>query len=181
MSICLKPYNDDETEALIAFLAGETWPYHGIATLTESNVREQVAQGRYYSSDEKKTFWILNDEDTKLGLLRVFDLQDPTPMFDIRISSKYRGQGIGLQAVKLLVEYVFTNYDDKIRLEGHTRVDNYAMRKTFHNAGFVKEAVHRLSWPSEDGKLHDSIGYAILREDWVENKTTPINWDDFPF
>lgn len=180
MAIDLQPYND-EAEALIAFLTGETWPYHGVRTLTEANVREQVAQGRYDASDEKRTFWILDDKGTKVGLLRVFDLQDPTPMFDIRISAQYRGQGLGLLTVKRLVEYVFTNYADTIRLEGHTRVDNYAMRKTFHNAGFVKEAVHRLSWPSEDGELHDSIGYAMLREDWAENKTTPINWDDFPY
>ncbi len=180
MSVSLDPYTN-ETEQLIAFLAGEVWPYHGTATLTEANVREQIAQGRYDSNDEKQTFWILNDEGAKIGLLRIFDLGDPTPMFDIRISAKYRGQGSGLQAVKKLVEYVFTNYDDKIRLEGHTRADNHAMRKTFHNAGFVKEAVHRSSWPSEDGELHDSIGYAILREDWIENKTTQINWNDFPY
>lgn len=55
------------------------------------------------------------------------------------------------------------------------------VRKTLYNAGFVKEAVHRRSWPAEDGELHDSIGYAILREDWAEQKTTPIEWNDYPY
>ncbi|WP_410768902.1 GNAT family N-acetyltransferase [Fontibacillus sp. BL9] len=180
MSVNLQLYYD-ETEELVSFLSGESWPFHGVSTLSEAAVREQILSGRYDSTEEKKTFWIVDDKGARIGLLRVFDLEDPTPMFDIRIGARHRGQGNGVRAVKKLVEYLFSNYDDKIRLEGHTRADNYAMRKTFHNAGFVKEAFHRQSWPSEDGKIHDCIGYAILKSDWTENKTTQINWNDFPY
>ncbi|MNW32506.1 hypothetical protein D3C74_94490 [compost metagenome] len=180
MKIGLNPYVDEAGE-LITLLTGESWPFHGIAILTEDSVREQISQGRYHSDEEKKTFWIMNEVGAKIGIIRVFELEDPTPMFDIRISIQHRGCGYGNHAIRKLAEYVFTSYEHVIRLEGHTRADNYAMRTTFHHAGFVKEAVHRKSWPSEDGKLHDSIGYAILREDWMENKTTPIDWEDFPY
>ncbi|MEK4510978.1 N-acetyltransferase [Paenibacillus anaericanus] len=180
MTISLQPYVD-ETVDLIAFLTGQVWPFHGTATITETTAREQIENGRYDSGTEHKTFWIIKDDSDKVGLLRVYDLEDPTPLFDIRIGERHSGQGYGLQAVKKLVEYIFTNYDDKIRIEGNTRADNFAMRKTFHNAGFVKEAVHRQSWPSEDGRIHDSIGYAILRGDWMEGTTTQIDWTDFPY
>ncbi|GGH21263.1 GNAT family N-acetyltransferase [Paenibacillus segetis] len=180
MTISLQPYKD-ETDDLITFLTGQIWPFHGIATMTETIVREQIENGRYDSGTEQKTFWIIKDDSEKVGLLRVFDLEDPTPLFDIRVGQQHSGQGYGLQAVNKLVEYIFTNYDDKIRIEGNTRADNFAMRKTFHNASFVKEAVHRKSWPSEDGRIHDSIGYAILRSDWMEGATTQIDWDDFPY
>lgn len=180
MTISLQPYKD-EADALVAFLTEQVWPFHGIATLTETIVREQIGNGRYDSGKENMTFWILNDAEERIGMLRVFDLEDLTPLFDIRIGERHCGKGYGLQAVKKLVEFIFMNYDDKIRIEGNTRADNFAMRKTFHNAGFVKEAVHRKSWPSEDGTIHDSIGYAILRCDWVDGKTTQIDWTDFPY
>ncbi|MBB3113143.1 RimJ/RimL family protein N-acetyltransferase [Paenibacillus phyllosphaerae] len=170
-----------ETEDLIAFLTGESWPFHGVAKLTEETVREQIANGRYHSDEGKKTFWAVDEGEQRVGLVRVFELGDPTPMFDLRIAERYRGRGYGLAALRLLVEYVFTTYEDKPRLEGHTRFDNHAMRKVLHHAGFVKEAVHRQAWPSADGQLHDSIGYAILREDWLHNTVTPIQWDDFPY
>jgi hypothetical protein len=28
----------------------------------------------------------------------------------------------------------------------------------------VKEALHRESWPSQDGTIHDFVGYSIIRE-----------------
>ncbi|MFD1177923.1 GNAT family N-acetyltransferase [Paenibacillus puldeungensis] len=180
MAITFHLYKNEE-QLLIQFLTGQTWPYHGTATLTEENVRNQLKQGRYVSNEEQKTFWIQNEAGVYIGLIRVYDLADPTPLFDIRIGEKHRGHKYGLQTVIHLIEYVFTNYDVKIRIEGYTRADNLAMRKTFHNAGFVKEAVHRKSWPSENGELFDSIGYAILKEDWVDNKTTPVQWNDLPY
>lgn len=182
MSVYLREFHA-ETEAaeLVSFLSGESWPFHGVATMSEATVREQITRGRFDSDEEKKTFWAMDEQEQVVGLVRVFDLGDPTPMFDLRIAERYRGRGIGPQALRKLVEFVFTTYEDKLRLEGHTRVDNLAMRKVFHKVGFVKEAVHRQSWPSEDGAIYDSIGYAILREDWLNNKTTPICWDDFPY
>jgi hypothetical protein len=32
-------------------------------------------------------------------------------------------------------------------------------------------------WPDQDGVVHDGIGYALLREDWEQGKTTPVDWD----
>ena len=59
--------------------------------------------------------------------------------------------------------------------------DNYAMRKVFFKCGYVREACYRKAWPSPDGTLHDSVGYGITREDWEENKVTPVDWGDVPF
>ena len=40
-----------------------------------------------------------------------------------------------------------------------------------------KEAHYRRGWPAQDGVVHDGIGYALLREDWEQGKTTPVDWD----
>jgi hypothetical protein len=37
------------------------------------------------------------------------------------------------------------------------------MRRTFLGVGFVKEAHYRCGWPDRDGRLHDAVGYALLR------------------
>jgi hypothetical protein len=55
------------------------------------------------------------------------------------------------------------------------------MRHTFLSCGYVKESHYRDGWPSvEDGNVHDGVGYAILRRDWVSGTTTLPDWDDEP-
>jgi hypothetical protein len=68
------------------------------------------------------------------------------------------------------------------RLEGTTRQDNVAMRRTFRAVGFVKEAHYRRGWPAprRDGRLLDAVGYALLRTDWRDGTTTPVEWHDAP-
>ena len=67
----------------------------------------------------------------------------------------------------------------KIRLEGHTRQDNLAMRKTFERAGFVKEAHLRKAWFSpKENSYYDAVTYGITREDFMGGTTTPVIWED---
>jgi len=177
MTIALQPF-DNETEELVAFLTSQPWPFHGNPNPSEDSIRDGAANGRY-DGEETKTYWIVEDGET-IGLIRLFDLGDPTPVFDIRIDAGRRGRGFGTTALRLLADHVFAAFPDKMRFEGHTRADNYAMRKAFAKAGFVKEAYHRKAWPTE-GKYYDSVGYSLLREDWAEGKISPIDWNDFPY
>ena len=66
-------------------------------------------------------------------------------------------------------DHLFTT-TDKHRLAGETRVDNVAMRRVFERCGWVREAHYRQSWPMEDGGWTDSVGYAILRDDWQRRR-----------
>jgi RimJ/RimL family protein N-acetyltransferase len=63
-----------------------------------------------------------------------------------------------------------------IRIKGHTRHDNLAMRKTFAYSGYVKEACHRSAWP-QNGMLYDSVEYAVTKSDWEQNTVTRIRDD----
>ncbi|MFI7694506.1 hypothetical protein ACIBQ6_35955 [Nonomuraea sp. NPDC049655] len=45
---------------------------------------------------------------------------------------------------------------------------------------FVKEAHHRRAWPGRDGRLYDSVAYAILRSDRETGEVTPVAWEDEP-
>jgi RimJ/RimL family protein N-acetyltransferase len=158
----------EEADALVGFLTGEEWPFHVESTVDGAAVRARVDAGAYSDA-----FWIRDDLAT-LGLVRLMDLDDGTPLFDLRVRASARGRGVGTAAVAWLTEHVFTNYPTD-RVEGTTRQDNHAMRHVFTKAGYVKEAHYRDAWPSRDG-LRDSVGYAILRRDWKDGVITPVDW-----
>jgi len=165
----------DEIDTLVEFLTSDTWDFFSTPNPKPENIRENY-KNQGYTGDDCKTFWVILDQDTKVGMIRIYDLQDGDPVFEIRILSKYKSMGIGTITVNWLVDYTFNNFSDKERIEANTRQDNYAMRCVFHKCGFVKEAYHRKAWVG-----HDAIGYGIIKEDWKNGKTTPINWNDFKY
>ena len=65
------------------------------------------------------------------------------------------------------------------RVEATTRADNAAMRRALRRAGYAKEAHYRRAWP-DGGRVHDAVGYAVLRGDWETGVLTPVDWDDEP-
>ncbi|MDD2717479.1 MAG: GNAT family protein [Candidatus Wallbacteria bacterium] len=170
----LKITNDD-VEELALWLAGDSWPFHGYSRPDPEKIRQSFAEG-YYTGPEVETYWILGHQE-KLGMIRIFDLEDPTPMFDLRVRSQSRGMGIGSAALRWLTDHVFNSFPDKIRIEGHTRCDNIGMRRTFLKCGYVLEARHRSCWRSENGRFLDSVGYGITRHDWETGTITPVEWD----
>lgn len=169
---------DHQIEELIAFMTSETWTFHA-TTHSEPDRIRKAYDNNYYTNEGCKTFWVTSEEHGKIGLLRVYDLDDGAPLFDIRISGKHRGKGLGSQSINWLVDHVFKNYGDTNRIEGNTREDNYAMRCVFSKCGFVKESHYRKAWECRNGEVYDAIGYGITREDWKAKVVTPVNWHDF--
>jgi RimJ/RimL family protein N-acetyltransferase len=177
--------SDAETAALAELLCGDEWPFHGTSRPSREKVEGWLAGGRFTGSGVR-SFWIrVAEEDTasrtRLGLaetaagvVTLRDLADPTPVFDLRLRSAYRGRGLGSAAVRWLTDYLFTEFPEIRRIEGHTRRDNLAMQRVLERCGYVREAYYRQSWPSSDGSVHDSFGYAILRQDWLSGDITPI-------
>lgn len=174
----LQEWTMEEQEQLIHFMTTNTWPYDGHSHPGRDIIEKAIEEGGY-ESDEVKTFWVENEEGIKVGIVKIYDLQEDIPLFDLRIADRSRGRGYGPKALRLVAEYVFDLPENKIRLEGHTRQDNLAMRKTFERAGFVKEAHLRKAWfsPKEDS-YYDAVTYGMTREDFFEGTTTPVVWED---
>lgn len=174
----LQEWTMEEQEQLIHFLMTNTWPFHGHTNPARHLIEKTIEEGGY-QSDEVKTFWVENEQEEKVGIVKLYDLRDEIPMFDLRIAEIYRGHGYGPTALKLIADYVFSLSERKIRLEGHTRQDNLAMRKTFERAGFVKEAHLRQAWFSpKEASYYDAVTYGITREDYQGGTTTPVVWED---
>ncbi|WP_432156936.1 GNAT family N-acetyltransferase [Streptomyces sp. bgisy153] len=172
------PADATDVDALVGFLTSDTWPFHGQAVVDEEGTRQRVAGGDF-DGDGTRTFWIGAGEEV-LGLVRLMDLEDATPLFDLRLRSRDRGRGVGSRAVTWLTAYLFDTFPHVTRIEGTTRQDNVAMRRVFRACGYVKEAHYRQAWPTEDGTVCDAVGYAILRRDWRTGTTTLPDWDDEP-
>jgi RimJ/RimL family protein N-acetyltransferase len=160
-------------EALADFLAGERWPFHTVETVERADVLTRVAEGYY----DDETYWIEVDGE-RAGVVRLFDVEDETPMFDLRISERHRGKGLGRDAVTWLTDRLFGEFAHVERIEGTTRQDNVAMRRVFRRCGYVKEAHYRKAWPDASGRRYDSVGYAILRHDWQTGETTVPDFHD---
>jgi RimJ/RimL family protein N-acetyltransferase len=176
VTIGLKRVGEDDVDQLVEFLVGNSFPFHVADALDRETARARVEDGRYWG-ETTLGYWILDDEDV-VGLAQVDDLDDDTPLFDLRIADEFRGHGLGREALRLLTAEVFASLPDVHRFEGQTRVDNLAMRHVLLRCGFVKEAHYREAWPSSDGRLFDSVGYAILRRDWELGLSTAVDWDD---
>lgn len=176
MNISFTPLGPEDSDGIVAFLLGNKLPFHVRGDWTQTELRALVDGGRYWNS-ESQGFWIMGNGDC-LGMVVLEDLEDDTPMFDLRLAEAYRGQGLGTQILKELCTKVFNENPETVRFEGQTREDNIAMRKVFLKSGFLKEAHYRMGWPAEDGLRLASVAYAILRQDWESGETTAFDWND---
>lgn len=176
MPIEFRPMTAADADAVVRFLSSNRFPFHVLAEPSEDQVRPGVEKGRFWNEDSQG-YWI-DDDGARIGMAVLQDLQDDTPMFDLRLEESQRGRGKGTEIVRALCDLVFTLMPRILRFEGQTREDNIAMRKTFLRAGFLKEAHYRLGWPTHDGGHVASVGYCILRQDWESGTSTPIDWED---
>ena len=168
-----------ERKVLAAWLSGDHWPFHSNLKLEREQVLKWI-DGNYFDGPNNATFWITLETEP-VGLIRLFgleDIGDGEPMFDLRIRNAFRGRGLGTQAVQWLTDHLFSKHEILGRIAGTTRVDNLAMRGAFRRCGYAKEAHYRRSWPSVESQFFDTVAYGILREDWAQQKTTPVDWQD---
>lgn len=172
--ISARPVTGADVEAVVAFLTGTEWPFHTLPVLTDTGVRRRLADG-WLDAPGTETHWLAAGGAT-VGLLRLFDLDDGAPLFDLRLHPPARGRGLGTEAVRWLTGQVFTRYPAIERIEATTRVDNQPMRRALARAGWQKESHWRRSWPAGDGTSRDGVGYAVLRVDWQAGTITPVDW-----
>ena len=166
--------------ALAALWCSDVWPFHVKSHPDRAEVEALIDSGGLDGPSDC-TYWIANHGEP-VGFVHLEDLHpdDGDPLFDLRILGPHRGKGIGRQTVRWLTSMVFTRYPHVTRIEAQTRQDNRAMRRVLTQCGYVKEAHYRRAWPASDGTVHDGIGYAVLRSDWMSGRSTPVDWNDTP-
>lgn len=179
MQIEWRPFEPaQDADRLVQLLTGSEWPFHGSPRPTVEQVRGWLADGRFGNGPEARGFWGVARSAPSAGggepaaFLAVQELEDPTPIFDLRVAGPWRRRGVGRSALAFLARWLFDE-TDKLRVEGHTRADNASMRALFRAAGWVQEAHHRRCWPG-GGDWHDATTYALLKSDWLAGARTPV-------
>jgi RimJ/RimL family protein N-acetyltransferase len=171
--VSLESVVESGLEELAAFLASEEWPFHGNPRPDEDTARRWALEERRFSGPGARAFWIVESGE-RVGVAALQELEDLTPVFDLRLAAAARGRGLGRRAVGLLAARLFEE-TDRNRLEAHVRADNAAMRRCLEAAGaWVQEAHHREAWPDAAGVMHDCVTYGLLRRDWTTGRPTPV-------
>lgn len=90
--------------------------------------------------------------------------------FRIAIGPAGRNRGLGSEATRMIVDYVFEHLPIN-RIELNVFAFNPRAIHVYERAGFVREGVSRaaLYW---DGEYHDSIQMSILRDAWLARRDT---------
>lgn len=79
----------------------------------------------------------------------------------IALAPEHRGKEHGVEAQKLLAEYLFSTYPIS-RVEASTDVENIPEQRALEKAGFTREGIlRRAQW--RNGSMHDIIVYSKLR------------------
>ncbi|TDE01620.1 GNAT family N-acetyltransferase [Jiangella asiatica] len=92
------------------------------------------------------------------------DADNESGGFRIDLVEKYRGQGIGPEAIELMLRYAFEEVGlHRVSLEVFEFNDR--ARRSYEKCGFVLEGRMRdaLMW---DGKRYDTLIMSILRPEW---------------
>lgn len=169
----------NDRRALIEFFTHNEFPFHAYARRrTAAEVSELIDSGAF-DGEDRRSYWLDHDGLGRIGLIRLEDLCDDTPMFDLRLAESSRGRGLGAECLRAATDHLFTTLEAD-RFEGQTRADNLAMRSIFVRTGWTKEAHYRRAWPVEGREPQDTVVYAILREEWESGKVRGLQWHDRP-
>lgn len=99
-------------------------------------------------------------------VINEWDADNRSCSFRIALGANARNRGVGTEATRLIVDYVFDEIDDPPvnRLELEVYAFNPRALAVYERIGFRREGVRRetLLW---DGEFVDSISMSILRSD----------------
>lgn len=103
-------------------------------------------------------------EVERIGAVTVSDTSWRRPELGYWLAPEYHGEGYGMEAVGLVVEYVFRTYDHPAVGAGVYEF-NDASRGLLESLGFEEEGRTRRD-RFVDGAYVDTVQYSLLREDW---------------
>ena len=169
--VILRPVTADDAEAFFNSLDDEeTIRFTGThASFTFEKIEAWTAS-RMDAPDRLDLSIIDRASDEWVGELAIqaWDPHNHSCGFRIAIGPAGRNRGLGSEATRLIVDYVFENLPiNRIALE--VFAFNPRAIHVYERAGFTREGVARsaLHW---DGEYHDAILMSILRDEWTERR-----------
>lgn len=135
---------------------------------TEEYLRKLIRR----SESENGHYWFIKLNTGKvIGSFGVIDIDWRRKNAEIGygISPDYWGKGYFSEALNLILEFLF-NEQNFHRIFAKTQPDNLSSIRSLERAGFKREGTMRDFYLSYDGKRHDAVILAILRQEYKNNK-----------
>ena len=119
---------------------------------------------RVNSSDPRTAFAIATDSEAigSIGMLPGVDVHRFTAEMGYWIAEPFWGKGIMTEAVRLFIEWAFSDFDLH-RISAMPYASNIASHRVLEKAGFLLEGIIR-SGAYKDGNIVDMFLYSIIRE-----------------
>jgi RimJ/RimL family protein N-acetyltransferase len=139
--------------------------YNPLVQFSKKEIEKEYEDKRLQQTE----FIIEKKDGSKIGY--IWHFTNPFPeLLEIGyfLVPKERGKGYCLEAVQIIVDYLFLS-KDIVRIQAHTDVANIASQKLLEKASFKKEGISRKSMFIR-GEWQDLFLYSILREEWKKPK-----------
>jgi [ribosomal protein S5]-alanine N-acetyltransferase len=152
-------YNDQE----VNYWANAAWPINTMLN------EEQIEDRFFVDQGENRRFIILNQKKEPIGTTGFRDVNVPARsavLFIIIGEKEYWGKGYGTDALKVLIDYLFLQWNFK-RLSLDTWDGNLRALKSYEKLGFqiegrLRQARYVL------GEYRDAILMALLRDEYLK-------------
>jgi len=168
----LAPATTEDQQTLAAWSLDDQY----LRMLDDDPVRPQNASA-YQSTTEwdpqSSAYFHLRtlSDDIFIGFVALFSIKWASQTCDMAIGigdPEYRGKGYGQDALRLLLNYAFSELN--LYRVGLTVMSyNTAAIKAYERAGFVREGAKR-QMVHRDGQRHDLVLYGILRDEWLKHR-----------
>jgi len=139
-----------------------------------TTLAKQQAWFAGYEQDQTRDFYTIRADGSPIGVVGLthFDLKHQQAELFIMIGDPtHRGQGIGQQAVRYMVDYAFTELGLH-RVSLHVSQHNTAAINCYAKAGFIEEGRLRDDRLSA-GKYEDTLVMGILNSQSLARETAP--------
>lgn len=172
----LRQITPADANAILKYLSDtEVMKYYGLEPF--NSVNDALNEISWYQSIlEKKTGirWgisIKGQEEIigSCGFLNIVSEHFRTDI-GIELSKEYWGQGIASEAFTAIITYGFEHLKLR-RIQALIEPQNISSQKLAENKGFIREGLLR-NYEYTCGKFDDLYMYSLLKEDFLQNRST---------
>ena len=142
--------------------------YKGPYEPLENNTLKEIQE--WFDSEKKTESWVITDKQgNPLGQI-ITGPQGDYYWLGYILHPEHRGRGYTTEAVKLLVDHLFTT-NKIVRIQAECNLENRASVRVLEKAGFTYEGLKRKAAYIQ-GVYMDGALYSILRDEWKTAKNT---------
>ena len=175
----LRPLDENDADAVFAYAGNPNMTHYTLWETHRSRddsllfVRD-YAYSRYCERVPEPLGMTLRERpDWVIGSLGCFWVSKPNAIMELgyALSERYWGQGLVVEAARVLLDYTFTEYPVE-RMQARVVVENRASHRVLQKLGFVFEGNQRAAL-FRRGKFWDVAYYSVLRAEWEQLRGLP--------